>query len=89
MFKHVAELYSILRAIEKLGYVQSNVSQRVKILEDELGNRLLIRSNLAVNLTEEGTRLYKYAEDVLKLMQDAKSAINKKKWREYLAIDAT
>ena len=61
----------------------------MKILEDELGARLLIRSNLGVKLTEEGTTLYKYAEDILKLVQDAKSAISKKKWREYLIIDTT
>jgi len=77
IFKHIADLYSILRVTEKLDYVQSNVSQRMKILEDELGARLLIRSNRGVRLTEEGTTLYKYAEDILKLMQDTKSAINK------------
>lgn len=89
IFKHVADLHSISRAAEKLDYVQSNVSQRMKILEDKLGARLLIRSNRGVKLTEEGTTLYKYAEDILKLMQDAKSAINKSKWKEYLAIGAT
>lgn len=89
IFKHVADQHSISKAAEKLGYVQSNVSQRIKILEDELGARLLIRSNRGVKLTEDGTTLYKYAEDILKLMQDAKSAINKNKWREYLAIGAT
>ena len=89
IFKHVADLHSISRAAEKLDYVQSNVSQRIKILEDELSARLLIRSNRGVKLTEEGTTLYKYAEDILKLMQDAKSAIDKNKWREYLVIGAT
>jgi len=61
----------------------------MKVLEDEIGPRFLIWSNRGVKLTEEGTTLYKYAEDILKLMQDAKSAINKNKWREYLAIGAT
>lgn len=89
IFEHVADLHSISRAAEKLDYVQSNVSQRMKILEDELGARLLIRSNRGVKLTEEGITLYKYAEDILKLMQDAKSAINKNKWKEYLAIGTT
>lgn len=35
IFKHIADLYSILRATEKLDYVQSNVSQQMKILENE------------------------------------------------------
>jgi len=51
IFEHVAGLHSISRAAEKLDYVQSNVSQRMKILEDELGARLLIRSNRGVKLT--------------------------------------
>lgn len=89
IFKHVVDLHSISRAAEKLDYVQSNVSQRMKILEDELGARLLIWNNRGVKLTEEGTTLCKYAEDILKRMQDAKSAINKNKWKEYLAIGAT
>ncbi|WP_214729601.1 LysR family transcriptional regulator [Exiguobacterium sp. s168] len=89
IFKPVADLHSISRAAEKLDYVQSNVSQRMKILEDELVAHLLIRSNRGVKLTKEGTKLYKYAEDILKLMQDAKSSINKDKWIEYLVIGAT
>ncbi|WP_214722011.1 LysR family transcriptional regulator [Exiguobacterium sp. s192] len=89
IFKHVADLHSIRSTVEKLGYVQSNVSQQMKILEGELGVRLLIRSNRGVILTEEGPTLYEYAEDILKLMHDAKSAISKKKCREDFAIDAT
>lgn len=50
----------------------------MKILEDELGVRILILSNRGVRLTKEGTTLYEYAEDILKLMQDTKSTINKK-----------
>lgn len=77
-FKHVADLHSIRSTVEKLDHVQSNVSQQMKILEDELGVRLSIRSNRGVRLTEEGPRLYEYAEDILKLMQNAKSTINKR-----------
>ncbi|WP_319020741.1 LysR family transcriptional regulator [Bacillus sp. B1-b2] len=45
IFKQVAELQSVSRAAEKLGYVQSNVSQRIKKLEDELGVPLFMRNN--------------------------------------------
>jgi len=48
--------------------------------------RLLIRSNRGISLTEEVTTFYEYAENILKLMHDAKSAINKKKCRENLTI---
>lgn len=45
MFKQVAELQSISKAAEKLGYGQPNVSQRMKGLEDELGVKLFTRNN--------------------------------------------
>ncbi len=60
IFKHVAELQSVSRAAEKLGYVQPNVSQRIKSLEDELGARLFMRNNRGVTLTEEGKVLLDY-----------------------------
>ncbi|WP_214803295.1 LysR family transcriptional regulator [Exiguobacterium sp. ERU656] len=56
IFKHVADIHSISKVAEKSGYVKSNVSQRMKILEDELGVHLLIRSNRKVRLMEEGGR---------------------------------
>lgn len=61
----------------------------MKNLEDELGVCLLICGNRGVRFTEEGTTLYEYAEDILKLMHDAKFAISKKKWREDLTVGAT
>lgn len=45
IFKQVAEQQSISKAAEKLGYVQSNISQRIKGLEHELGVPLIIRNN--------------------------------------------
>lgn len=54
IFKHVAELQSVSKAAEKLGYVQPNVSQRIKNLENELGVQLFMRNNRGVTLTEEG-----------------------------------
>lgn len=89
IFKHVADLQLISRVAEKLSYVQSNVSQRMKIFEDELGVRLLNHSNRGERFTEKRNTLYEYAEDILKLIHDAKSAISKKKCREDFAIDAT
>ncbi|RKJ16706.1 LysR family transcriptional regulator, partial [Butyricicoccus sp. 1XD8-22] len=50
IFKQVAELQSISKAAENLGYVQSNISQRIKSLEDELGIRLFVRNNRGVTL---------------------------------------
>ncbi len=89
VFKHVAELQSISRAAEKLGYVQPNVSQRIKNLEDELGVKLFNRNNRGVTLTDQGKVLLDYANQVMLLMEEAKSKINPKKWRESLIIGAS
>ncbi|MEH7051580.1 LysR family transcriptional regulator [Bacillus pseudomycoides] len=89
IFKHVAELQSISRAAEKLGYVQPNISQRIKNLEDELGVKILKRNNRGVTLTEEGKVLLDYTNEIMLLMNEAKSKINPQKWRESLAIGAS
>ncbi|MEC2074621.1 LysR family transcriptional regulator [Metabacillus fastidiosus] len=89
VFKHVAELQSVSKAAEKLGYVQSNISQRIKSLEDELGVRLFTRNNRGVALTEEGNVLLQYTNQIILLMDEAKSAVNPKKWRQSLVIGAS
>ncbi|MFC0560769.1 LysR family transcriptional regulator [Halalkalibacter alkalisediminis] len=89
IFKHVAELQSVSRAAEKLGYVQPNVSQRIKSLEDELGVRLFMRNNRGVTLTEEGNVLLDYTNQIIQLMDEAKSLINPQKWRESLKLGAS
>lgn len=88
IFKHVSELQSVSKAAEKLGYVQSNVSQRLKSLEDELGVRLFIRNSRGVTLTEEGKVLLEYTNQILLLLDEAKSLINPKKWKDSLTIGA-
>ncbi|MDP7980609.1 LysR family transcriptional regulator [Bacillus sp. WLY-B-L8] len=88
IFKHVAELQSISRAAEKLGYVQPNISQRIKSLEEELGVKLLVRNNRGVTLTEDGKILLNYTNQIMMLMDEAKSKLNPKKWRKSLIIGA-
>ncbi|PFE05128.1 transcriptional regulator [Bacillus cereus] len=89
IFKHVAELQSISRAAEKLGYVQPNISQRIKNLEAELGVKILKRNNRGVTLTEEGKVLLDYTNEIMSLMNEAKSKINPEKWRDSLTLGAS
>ena len=58
IFKHVAESQSLSKTAEQLGYVQPNITQRIKKLEEELGVRLLKRNNRGVTMTSEGKFYY-------------------------------
>ncbi len=54
VFQAIAEEGSISRAAEKLDYVQSNVTMRLRRLEEELGVLLFYRKPKGVQLTEKG-----------------------------------
>lgn len=88
IFKQVAELQSISKAAAKLGYVQSNISGRIKSLEEELGVKLLVRSNRGVTLTDKGNVLLEYANQIILLMDEVKTSVNPHKWRATLIIGA-
>lgn len=61
----VADTGSITDAAEKLGVSQPTVSRQIKDLEEELGCRLIERSNYSVRLTGEGMLLRRRAEDIV------------------------
>lgn len=89
IFKCVAEERSLSKAAEVLGYVQPHISQRIKNLEEELGTKLLIRTNRGVTLTNEGEALFNYAQRILLLMEEAKAEVNPNKFRKSLIIGAS
>ena len=79
IFYKVAQLGSISRAAEELGYVQSNVTLRIKALEKELAVPLFIRTNRGVQLLPDGELLFSYAEKILALLAEAATAISQRK----------
>ena len=74
-FHTVAREGSFMAAAEKLGYAQSNLSMRIKQLEEIAGTELLIRGRNGVTLTERGQVLYSYADKLLALSEEAESAV--------------
>ncbi|WOH78706.1 LysR substrate-binding domain-containing protein [Bradyrhizobium sp. BEA-2-5] len=70
-FSTVARLGGITRAAEELNTVQSNVTQRVKALEAEIGTALFERHSRGMTLTGAGKRLLPYAQRMAALSREA------------------
>ena len=87
IFHKVAQLGSISRAAEQLGYVQSNITLRIKALEKELAVPLFLRTNRGVQLLPKGELLFEYAEKILALLTEASAVISER--QSELKIGAT
>ncbi|MDP4147259.1 MAG: LysR family transcriptional regulator [Bacillota bacterium] len=74
-FITIAKIGSFTKAAEILDYAQSSVSAHVRALEEELEVRLFERLGREVSLTEEGKRLFIYAEQLLKLAEETKESV--------------
>lgn len=74
MIATVAREGGVLRAAEKLNRVPSNVTTRIKQMEERLGVELIRRRGRNVVLTEAGQTLVVYAERLLKLAAEAEGA---------------
>jgi len=70
-FAAVARTGGITRAAEELNTVQSNVTQRVKALEAEIGTPLFERHSRGMTLTNAGKRLLPYAQRMAALSREA------------------
>jgi DNA-binding transcriptional LysR family regulator len=75
IFKTVAESGGITKAAARLHRVQSNVTTRVKQLEESLGTPLFHRHKRRLTLSAEGKLLLAYAERLLRLSSEAQAAL--------------
>src|SRR5438105_544457 len=75
IFKTVAEQGSITKAAARLHRVQSNVTTRVKQLEERLGAQLFLRQHRRLVLSPQGKRLLAYADRILHLSSEAEAAL--------------
>ena len=70
-FATVAHTGGITRAADELNTVQSNITQRVKALEAEIGTPLFERHSRGMTLTGAGRRLLPYAQRMAALLREA------------------
>lgn len=75
IFYYAAKYKNLTQAAQALHSSQPNVSRTVKLLEDELGCRLFIRSNRGMALTPEGERLYIHVKAAVERIQLAENEI--------------
>lgn len=75
VFAAVARLGGMNRAAAALHTVQSNVTARIRALEDELGVALFVRHSRGVALTAAGQRLLPYAARVEQVLEEARRVV--------------
>lgn len=75
IFKAVADQGSVSRAARSLNCVQSNVTTRIRRLEEELGVSLFFRKKRGMVPTPAGKTLETYADRILQLLNEADRAV--------------
>ena len=71
-FLYAAENSSLSEAAKQLHLSQPAVSHQIKLLEQELGEKLFIRTNTGLKITEAGQLLLPWARRLLHDMDDLK-----------------
>jgi LysR family transcriptional activator of nhaA len=66
-FWTVARVGTIARAGEELSLAQPTISGQIRVLEDQLGEKLFQRSGRNLVLTDMGRVVYRYADDIFNL----------------------
>ena len=66
-FAAVVRLGSFTRAAEQLYISQPTISTHIRMLEEELNTRLILRTTKSTDVTAEGRKLYEYAVSILQL----------------------
>jgi DNA-binding transcriptional LysR family regulator len=75
IFRAVVNEGGVTRAAERLHRVQSNVTTRIRQLEEKLGTALFIREGKRLHLTPSGQVLLGFADRLLALADEAGAAV--------------
>jgi DNA-binding transcriptional LysR family regulator len=75
IFRTVVQEGGVIRAAQKLNRVQSNVTTRIKQLEQRLGRTLFRKQGRGLVLSPEGELLLSYAQRLFRLADEAESEV--------------
>lgn len=85
----VAKCASINKAAERLYTHQSNVSNTIKQLEEELGIQIFQRTKKGVSVTEEGREFLSYAEEIMNKKAFVEDLYSKSHFRrQYFSVSS-
>ena len=85
----VAKNTSINKAAEQLYTSQSNVSNSIKALEDELGIKIFDRTKKGISITETGREFLSYAQEILDKMDFVEDLYKKSRLhQEYFSVSS-
>src|SRR5690554_6583159 len=76
VFRTVVEAGGITHAAKRLHRVQSNVTARIRKLEEDLQVQLFVRESRRLQLTPAGRTLLGYADQLLGLAARAREALH-------------
>lgn len=76
-FVSVAELKSISAAAIKLNHLQSNMTAKIKKIENHYNQELFIRNSKGVTLTKEGEKLYHQLKKLLFVWEETENMMKK------------
>ncbi len=74
-FRVLAEELSFTKTAHRLNYAQSSISTQIQALESEFGVPLFERIGKRISLTESGKRLKRYADEILRIVDESLIAV--------------
>jgi LysR family transcriptional regulator, flagellar master operon regulator len=74
-FLELVAVRNFNKASERLHVTQSAVTMRINSLEEQLGQKLFIRSNTGVELTVAGRKFQPFAESLVQVWQQARQSL--------------
>jgi len=76
-FVECARTQSFSQAASLLFTTQSNVSKMISSLEDEFGQKLFVRKQRGIQLTEKGRQIYQYALSIIECSENLMECVSK------------
>jgi hypothetical protein len=79
IFKSIYKNKSINKAAQELGYTQSNLTARLKLIENEFNTQFFIRNYDGVKVTSSGQQMFEFVNSTLLELDILKNSIKNEK----------